>query len=621
MPAQVGTFFIFMVIIYFLLFSLALPIFMFARQKQKVVRFIPFSLLGSTLLYMPFIAFGAHKFGFYGIIALHVFSMVWGIVKIYKQKINILSFFKPGIVCFLCFVPIVYFITRNSAPMLWDELRLWAAVPKHLFFSGASHIGVNSFIYTDMQNYPFAMPAFQLLLMHMQGFWSENILFFAYAILAGSLFVRFIPNTKASYFAIPLVLALMVLLPQSYANSYEFDNNFYYTSLFIDFFIGFLLAYAFLMLCKNPFKDYSETILFAIVLSILALSKESGIFLVVLLLLCTFGLYAFKLIRAKNYISLLLVLLPFACYFLFQYAIQVAGVKESSDITLPNILTAIQQPTEEQLELIVDYFKSFTYSSMVLQSNAVQWWNLPEFFSPLFAFIFQLLLNLIAIFVTAKEYRKKAIVVSCQLAVFVLLYFVSLLPVYLFKIGYEEYQFASQQRYLSTAYFAQLFFAVYLLLQGVLHKITWPKFGVLLAVFASIALLFPMGEIKRSMYDYELKEGKNHAHTIAREMPGNTKLFLIMNNSSGEDILIHHQMYYALLEHNINLDNTMTTIDWITEIDVNGLAQRLTEFDYCYLYADYEDVFKEQYSLLFATEIEFPKLYKVEKENGSVVLR
>ena len=610
-----------MIIVYFIIFTLAMPFYMYAKKRENIASFIPYSLLGSIIVFLPFIFLGIHRVAAYVLFLLVLALYMLAIFEMRKNKQKLLGFFEPGIVLYILLLPILYFITKQSSPMLWDELRLWAAVPKYLYFSGVSHIGVDSFIYTDMQNYPPAMPAFQLLIMYMQGYWSDNILFFAYVALVASFFVGIVPKNKRSYFALPLLLAMCIFLPQSYANSYEFDSNFYYTSLFIDPFIGFIIAYLLVLLSKNPFESTLSSIGFAVGLGVLAMSKESGIFLSSLLIVFSAIMYLPYIIRNKKTSSIYIVAIPFVFFIAFLSILILSGVKEPPAFTIGELIETLQNLCEENSPIIKDFFKTPLEYYMVLQGNAVTWFNAPEIFNALTAFIFSIILSVCAVIISDKENRKRIAKLSVLAAIFVVIYYISLLPVYLFVIGYEEYQFASLQRYLSTAYIAHMFFSIYIITESILKSPKRYKVIICSIILVVIVLIFPLGEIKRMPYEYEQEQGKICAADISSQAEPNSKVFLIMNNSAGEDILIHHQTYYALFENNINIDNTMFEIDWISYPDEKALAEKLQKYDYCYLYADYEDIFKNNYQGLFQTEITFPRLYIVEKHEDSVILK
>ncbi|NMD37514.1 MAG: hypothetical protein GYA87_02390, partial [Christensenellaceae bacterium] len=113
-----------------------------------------------------------------------------------------------------------------------------------MYYSNQSYLASSSAIIPDMQKYPPAMAIIQLLFAKTLGYFSDNILFFAYAIFGASLFIPALKNKdKLSYFFIPFFVALIYIIPQTYYNSLESDSEFYYKTLFIDAFVGLIFAY------------------------------------------------------------------------------------------------------------------------------------------------------------------------------------------------------------------------------------------------------------------------------------------------------------------------------------------------------------------------------------------
>lgn len=614
---------IFMIIVIFILYVLAAPFYAYSRAWKNHASYIPLMLMASVCLLYPFVLLGLADIGFYCIafaVLVVYFFAVRNLIK--RNTGNILKFFDAGTLTYIVLVPVLYLLTQSSIVSLWDELRLWGAVPRYLYFQGTTYLGMDSTIYTEMQNYPPAMQLFQYFVMKLNFAYADPILFFAYAAFAASFMIPAISNQKWCLFLLPIYVLAIVFLPQAYANSYEFDSNFYYTSLFIDPFIGILIGYLFYQVAQNPFADSKQTVIFALSLFLLVLTKEAGLLYDLPILLFALLLYAKQIIKRKYVWSILTVLAPLAAYFSYRYALTAYGVYEPSSLNINAIWELLRNPTEEQASIIQEYFALLPNKILVIQGNLFTFFGLPDFITPLTAVLLNLGISLIAVLLGAKEKRARSLVAVLFAAVFVFLFYLSLLPVYVFKIGHAEFTFPSFQRYLSTALIAQMLLPVMLLFQSLCERRKGLRVGIAAIVLAAVYLVFPIGMPKETGYQWARKEAEAQYAVIEKGIPeSNKKLFLIMNNAEGDDILIHHQLYYLLMDRNINVDNTMFEIDWLNNIAPDDLAEQLKSYDYMYLYADYEGIFAENYAHLFEGEVSDRTLYTVIKNDSGIRLQ
>ena len=78
----------------------------------------------------------------------------------YQRKEILKNLFTPGLLIYsLCFI-LIYFITRNNDVLLWDELRLWGAYPKILFYDGSLQLDGDAQLINIMRSYNPGMPLF-----------------------------------------------------------------------------------------------------------------------------------------------------------------------------------------------------------------------------------------------------------------------------------------------------------------------------------------------------------------------------------------------------------------------------------------------------------------------------
>lgn len=616
-----GTFFIMMMnLILFILYAFSFPFFCYAKKGKDSSIFLPLGLLASIVILYIFFLLQKIEFAFYILCIMAIAFWGWGIAFLVKRKKSLLAFFTPAILAYAITCIVIYFLTQNSIVSLWDELRLWGAVPRYLYYNGISHLGPESIIYTDMQNYPPAMALFQYLLLKLGSSYEDNILFFAYAVLGASFFVPAIQAKKKSYFLLPFYVVTIVFLPQAYSNSYEFDSNFYYTTLFIDPLIGILLGSLFSQLLQNPFEK-SRLWLFALSLFTLTLLKEAGLYYALPILLFALLLYGKEILKNKNLLAILAIIFPLFAYFSYHFALQNAGVYEPSGVGLQSLFNVLQNPSEEQTMVLDAYFRLIYEKIMVIQGNLFSLFGLGDFVTPFIALIANLALALLCLLFVEKEQRKKLLAVSIFALVFVVLFFYSLLPVYLLRIGHNELEFPSFQRYLSTALLAQMLFPIFAIMHYSSAGKSKKSFVAYLSALILCFLVFPLGQPKDTGYGWA-REAAMPAYQSIKEGVGdrNKKVYVIMNNSEGEDILLHHQLFYLLIADGINVDNTMKDIDWLNYIAPEELAEQLQNYDYLYLYADYEDVFAEHYAHLFTGDVLEGTLYRIQKTEDGIQL-
>ena len=154
-----------------------------------------------SFLYLFYI-FDNLYIGFLIAIGLCICSYLATIIALLTKKIELSSFcncfFSPGFfTMFILFVVYRVFV-RNSVPILWDELRLWAAVPKALFMTDALQVGKGAYIFPHMQSYFPGLALLQYFFQKANLVYKEWLTFYVYAILGASFFLPAVENVKRS---------------------------------------------------------------------------------------------------------------------------------------------------------------------------------------------------------------------------------------------------------------------------------------------------------------------------------------------------------------------------------------------------------------------------------------
>lgn len=91
-----------------------------------------------------------------------------------ERIIIIKNIFTPGAIIFIIVFCLITLITRGRYVFLWDELRLWGAYPKILYYDGSLQLGENIQLMPKMQSYEPAMPLFQFLFAKSAGIFTES---------------------------------------------------------------------------------------------------------------------------------------------------------------------------------------------------------------------------------------------------------------------------------------------------------------------------------------------------------------------------------------------------------------------------------------------------------------
>lgn len=215
--------------------------------------------------------------------------------------------------CFTCLFLLtifVYFFTLENRVELWDEMRLWAAVPKAMHRTGQLQLGSDAYIFDIMQSYPPGISLFQYFTMSFSESFNENELFVSYAVLyfviLSSLFDY---QTKLSTLWRILFGTVGVLILPCIITSHGGDIGYYYITLFIDPLLGFFAGYLFYTVCERE-KDTIYRIRLFLSISVITLLKDSGTLFALMTLLA----YGIITKRKKIMLTLLFSFVPVAIW-------------------------------------------------------------------------------------------------------------------------------------------------------------------------------------------------------------------------------------------------------------------------------------------------------------------
>ena len=262
---------------YTMMSLLVVTILLAALMKEKAETVFPGVLLAVIGILYPFYCLDLLRVGRLALYCLLAAAALHSVVKLRKNPGRILSAITPGICLYgaLCLFYAAY--TRNHLVGLWDELRLWGAVPMALYATEALQLGENALIFEIMQPYP---PGMSLLVYFIQSIapeFQEGMIFAVYAMFFSAMLLPVLKGLRWKDYPFFLPLALVLICAPCLFTSHGGDGAWFYGSLYIDPILGALAGYVFYLSCTEPFKSPMAQLRFAVSLLVLAVIKDSGV--------------------------------------------------------------------------------------------------------------------------------------------------------------------------------------------------------------------------------------------------------------------------------------------------------------------------------------------------------
>ena len=266
-----------------------------------------------------------------------------GIVRLIRKKEGKAfwkSFFSPAIVMFLILSVLFLIFCADLKPSVWDELRLWAAMPKALHFSQSLQVGEGSLLYSTMQSYPPGMALLVYFFTSFSGGFSYGSIFAVYFIFVCALVLPAMKDRSwKQWYIFPAVLFLLILMPILLTVSgaeASGDWNYFFTCLYIDPILGCLMGHAFYQAVMRPSKDWFSTLAFTLVLFVLPSMKNIGALYAGVAFLTAFVLTLVE--KEKKGRNILFAIIPVAgaaiSYLSWQWIIRARGTGEFIDMQL-----------------------------------------------------------------------------------------------------------------------------------------------------------------------------------------------------------------------------------------------------------------------------------------------
>ena len=590
-----------------------------SKHKRTEEALAPACIAVILVLYLFYVV-NQLLIGFYVAVALLVGCWVAGLWlhlrRLSKEKLA--RFFTPGALLFFLVMVLIWLITRRSQTRLWDELRLWAGVPKILFYTDQLQLGPECFTYFEMQSYYPGIILFQYFFQKLGSTFNENGLFFAYAFLGLTMMIPCCRNlrwNKALW--LPVLAFLLVLLPLTFSNSMG-NNNLYYHSIYIDGLLGIAFAYSLFCIWQlSQRQGLFEKIAYLLSLCLLILLKDSGLLLVILsMVICLIVLR-----KQKGILPLMLIAAAAVAVVAGIWKILLAthdvynhiGFRDS-----PLRILTERTLSQQQVNTVQSFFGNYLLREELTGTHFLALW-LPTpirrtwvYFTLFFAG-WSLLLWLI--------FRKKGQPVGglmIGLMASNVVYQISLLVLYVCAMPHIP----SYVRYSSTMNQAMMNLLSMLTLELLITHPISQRTKAALGTLGLIIVLNGSYELPYMAYvpaEDPINSGMHHVAQISWQLPQRQDdetidLFVVQDSMPG---INHHQIYFRLIEDNIRVKSYFPEVRPERDYpDAQAWLEHLLTEDYDYVYLEsFTPAFAEKMSPLFGGEApESYRLYTVTPE-------
>ena len=258
---------------------LAAGLLLAAAKQEKAENLLPCVLLMVISILFPFYCLNLLRMGrILTYIVLAATILASGAVLLRRGGVarQLRAVLTPGIALYVCLCLFALLYTKDNLVGLWDELRLWAAVPKAMYVTEQLQVGSDALIFPIMQSYPPGMPLLVYFLTALSPAFQQNHIFAVYGILFFTFLLPALKNLKwRQWPVLPLIYVLTALVP-CWLTSHGGDFGWFYESLFIDPILGAAAGYVFYLAWSRPFDNWYSSLHFGMALLVLTILKDSG---------------------------------------------------------------------------------------------------------------------------------------------------------------------------------------------------------------------------------------------------------------------------------------------------------------------------------------------------------
>ena len=581
--------------------------------------------------------------GYYLIIGLTLISFIYCLIMAIRKKklLSILKLlFTPGFFVFIVVALIILYIVKDNMVLYFDELRMWAAYPKTIYYTGKAALPGNPFMQTTY--FP-GMPLWQYFIEKNNFAFTTPYLYWAYSLLTVifMLPVLYKVEWKKFYLIIP-ALFIFIYFPMLFANSW-FDCIHYYKTLFIDPILGFGFGFAFWLSTRDVKKSKAEYILLCLAVCVTMLFKITGVVLVVPVI-CNFiwhQLFVYKNIKLKKILpnlAFLLTPLLLLVFTYFSWNICVNHFNKAHNAVLTNddklygisakdSIQIIIRPSEQDKTFAKKYIETIKNDSLIITSDKLSKYMTVNNLT----LIFVLSMFLITVF-SKKGYRFKSFSSGLVGVGIILLYMLFYYVVYSLQFNRVVLCYG---RYISTLFSGLSLFLLLYLIDNKDNYRSKSLYYFVLTLFIPI-LLMNYRTIGKDIYREDVIDSTSKISKLVEKKIGknNKKTVNILTVQNTCDtvyytcVLVQHHLYYKLMDDNILVSEIEYLAGEVTDpllyddslLDDFTIKKSLEGIDYIVVTDDIvinKDTDKEIFN---KKELSFGTIYKVSKVNGKYVL-
>lgn len=511
-------------------------------KKRFEITLTPSIFLSILILYLQGLATRNLLYGVYICIALAFVAFLFLIVYTKKHLEEFKAFcLTPGVLIYFILFAWLWYINRYRLFSSWDEFSHWGLVVKNMDLFNA--FGNYKYSTVAFRGYPPAMALWQYFIGKLYGYYAEGHVYSAMGWLLISLPLITVRDMKWKDFGYAAFsIFILASLPLIFTRSYILY-------LYVDAALGIITAYILIFCFDYALKANNLDIFYYMALfvslSVLCLTKASGSFLALLILLTVISAYCFadgRRIANKIKIIGKIILCGGLSFVVGKYSwslyLKLTQTREAwniSNLTVRNFIDfAMKNGQEHQYTTAINFWKALyekDFMSNLFKMTYITW------ICVLFA------LTLFVYFSISSEQKRKLKIYTVGLWSGLIVYTLGLLLLYLFTYSvYESTHLASFVRYLATYFIIiSLFFTSILLIN---NQFNTPKRKVLISFSMLCALLIflPLWQIALLTYKFNINAIKTQ--TQRQEFLGimpyiehldyiKDKIYIISQNNNG----------------------------------------------------------------------------------------
>lgn len=526
---------------------ITVSMFLAAAREDRMENILPCIFLMVVTILYPFYCLDLLRTGRIAVYIAAVLTVAGSVFWIRAKHSSLTgalaAVLSPGILVYagLCLLVTIY--TRNNLVGLWDELRLWGAVPKAMYMTESLQVGGDALVFPIMQSYPPGMPLLVYFMTKLSPVFRDGSIFAVYGMLYFALLLPALKNLKWKHWPVFLPLVVLSALIPCVLTSHGGDFGWFYESLFIDPILGALAGYTFYLAAAKPFASGFSFARFFAALLTLTIIKDSGAMFALVAAVWAVGLSCLGRERRSAWKMLPRLLLTAASvaigYFLWKWVLAEYGVATNLDRYMSK---------RPPLSAIVALIKQLLSQPMVVLGEPLFHSNLTLTYVPCFLGI----VILSAWFVHRREKEEKIHLWISWLSIC----FASGLFFLGYIISYHNAE-PSFQRYASSTLMCMMVFALLhadvSLFENIGKRLRSPRAYALLLTALTLygGITLALWREKKWDIEYAQKHAIPAIESIQNAVEGDPEdpanVYLLISDTPASYSMAHHRIYFELL--------------------------------------------------------------------------